>query len=168
MRQLIDYLPPVMAELLEMQGITSAVQPQIDALWNETEYLLDELYIPYASGIGLKRWEKLLGPPSSGSVEKRRQEILLVLQSRLPYTETFLKDYLEEVLGDVILTVDYGQYSISIEAGSENEEILSSLSVQLRQIIPANMALFLAIMEEYLAWIYTGCLLQVTDTVEVR
>lgn len=168
MRQLIDYLPPVMAELLEMQGITSAVQPQIDALWNETEYLLDELYIPYASGIGLKRWEKLLGLPSSGSVEKRRQEILLVLQSRLPYTETFLKDYLEEVLGDVILTVDYGQYLISIEAGSENEEILSSLSVQLRQIIPANMALFLAIMEEYLAWIYTGCLLQVTDTVEVR
>ena len=168
MRQLIDYLPPVMAELLEMQGITSAVQPQIDALWNETEYLLDELYIPYASGIGLKRWEKLLGLPSSGSVEKRRQEILLVLQSRLPYTETFLKDYLEEVLGDVILTVDYGQYSISIEAGSENEEILSSLSVQLRQIISANMALFLAIMEEYLAWIYTGCLLQVTDTVEVR
>ncbi|HIT80081.1 MAG TPA: DUF2313 domain-containing protein, partial [Candidatus Faecivivens stercorigallinarum] len=162
MRQLIDYLPPVMAELLEMQGITSAVQPQIDALWNETEYLLDELYIPYASGIGLKRWEKLLGLPSSGSVEKRRQEILLVLQSRLPYTETFLKDYLEEVLGDVILTVDYGQYSISIEAGSENEEILSSLSVQLRQIISANMALFLAIMEEYLAWIYTGCLLQVT------
>ena len=168
MRQLIDYLPPVMAELLEMQGIASAVQPQIDALWNETEYLLDELYIPYASGVGLKRWEKLLGLPSSGSVEKRRQEILLVLQSRLPYTETFLKDYLEEVLGDVILTVDYGQYSISIEAGSENEEILSSLSVQLRQIIPANMALFLAIMEEYLAWIYTGCLLQVTDTVEVR
>ena len=103
MRQLIDYLPPVMAELLEMQGITSAVQPQIDALWNETEYLLDELYIPYASGVGLKRWEKLLGLPSSGSVEKRRQEILLVLQSRLPYTETFLKDYLEEVLGDVIL-----------------------------------------------------------------
>ena len=168
MRQLIDYLPPVMAELLEMQGITSAVQPKIDALWNETEYLLDELYIPYASGIGLKRWEELLGLPSSGSVEKRRREILLVLQSRLPYTETFLKDYLEEVLGDVILTVDYGQYSISIEAGSENEEILSSLSVQLRQIIPANMALFLAIMEEYLAWIYTGCLLQVTDTVEVR
>lgn len=168
MRQLIDYLPPVMAELLEMQGITSAVQPQIDALWNQTEYLLDELYIPYASGIGLKRWEKLLGLPSSGSIENRRKAILLVLQSRLPYTETFLKDYLEEVLGDVILTVDYGQYSISIEAGSENEEILSSLSVQLRQIIPANMALFLAIMEEYLAWIYTGCLLQVTDTVEVR
>ena len=167
MRQLIDYLPPVMAELLEMQGITAAVQPQIDKLWNETEYLLDELYIPYASGIGLKRWEKLLGLPSSGSVEKRRQEILLVLQSRLPYTETFLKEYLEEVLGDVILTVDYGQYSVSIETGSENEAILSSLSAQLRQIIPANMALFLAIMEEYLAWMYTGCLVQVTDTVEV-
>ena len=167
MRQLIDYLPPVMAELLEMQGITAAVQSQIDKLWNETEYLLDELYIPYASGIGLKRWEKLLGLPSSGSVEKRRQEILLVLQSRLPYTETFLKEYLEEVLGDVILTVDYGQYSVSIETGSENETILSSLSAQLRQIIPANMALFLAIMEEYLAWMYTGCLVQVTDTVEV-
>ena len=167
MRQLIDYLPPVMAELLEMQGITAAVQPQIDKLWNETEYLLDELYIPYASGIGLKRWEKLLGLPSSGSVEKRRQEILLVLQSRLPYTETFLKEYLQEVLGDVILTVDYGQYSVSIETGSENEAILSSLSAQLRQIIPANMALFLAIMEEYLAWMYTGCLVQVTDTVEV-
>lgn len=167
MRQLIDYLPPVMAELLEMQGITSAVQPQIDALWNETEYLLDELYIPYASGIGLKRWEKLLGLPSSGTVEKRRQEILLILQSRLPYTETFLKNYLEDILGDVLLTVDYGNYNVSVEVGSESEPLLVSITSQLRQIIPANMQLFLAIMSEYITTVFTGCVLQITDTIEV-
>lgn len=168
MRQLIDYLPPVMAELLEMQGITSAVQPQIDALWNETEYLLDELYIPYASGIGLKRWEKLLGLPSSGSIENRRKAILLVLQSELPYTETFLENYLEDILGDVLLTVDYGNYNVSVEVGSESEPLLVSITSQLRQIIPANMQLFLAIMSEYLTTVFTGCVLQVTDTIEVK
>lgn len=168
MRQLIDYLPSVMAELLEMQGITSAVQPQIDALWNETEFLLDELYVPSATSIGLKRWETMLGLPSSGSVEKRRQEILLILQSRLPYTETFLRNYLEDILGDVLLTVEYGNYNVSVEVGSESEPLLVSIASQLRQIIPANMTLFLAIMSEYLATVFTGCVLQVTDTIEVR
>lgn len=161
MRQLIDYLPPVMAELLEMQGITSAVQPQIDALWNETEYLLDELYIPYASGIGLKRWEKLLGLPSSGSVENRRKAILLVLQSELPYTETFLGNYLEGILGDVQLTVDYGNYSVSIETGSENKDILAALYTQLRQIVSANMTLFLAVMAEYYLNLYFGGVVEI-------
>lgn len=168
MRQLIDYLPPVIAETIEMTGITDGEQPQFDKVWNETEFILDELYVTTATNIGLKRWETMLGLPSSGTVEKRRQEILLILQSRLPYTETFLKNYLEDILGDVLLTVDYGNYNVSVEVGSESEPLLVSITSQLRQIIPANMQLFLAIMSEYLATVFTGCVLQVTDTIEVR
>lgn len=168
MRQLIDYLPPVIAETIEMIGITDGEQPQFDKVWNETEFILDELYVTTATNIGLKRWETMLGLPSSGTVEKRRQEILLILQSRLPYTETFLKNYLEDILGDVLLTVDYGNYNVSVEVGSESEPLLVSITSQLRQIIPANMQLFLAIMSEYLATVFTGCVLQVTDTIEVR
>lgn len=168
MRQLIDYLPPVISETIEATGICNGEQPQFDKLWNETEFLLDELYVPSATSIGLKRWETMLGLPSSGTVEKRRQEILLILQSRLPYTETFLRNYLEDILGDVLLTVDYGNYNVSVEVGSESEPLLVSITSQLRQIIPANMQLFLAIMSEYLATVFTGCVLQVTDTIEVK
>ena len=92
----------------------------------------------------------------------------MILQSRLPYTETFLRNYLEDILGDVLLTVDYGNYNVSVEVGSESEPLLVSITSQLRQIIPANMQLFLAIMSEYLTTVFTGCVLQVTDTIEVK
>lgn len=167
MRQLIDYLPPVIAETLEMQGIMAAEQPQIEKLWDASDFVLDELYILSATDIGLRRWERILGLSSSGTVEHRRQVILLELMKTLPYTHRTLESYLQGVLGDVLLSIDYGNYGVSIETGAENEQLLASLYDQLRLMIPANMTLFLEIMEEHYFPIYSGCLMQVTDTIEV-
>lgn len=161
MRQLIDYLPPVMAETLEMQGITAAEQPQIEALWNAADFVLDELYISSAADIGLRRWEQILNLSSAGTVEDRRKTILLKLMGNRPYTHRTLESYLESVLGDVQLSIDYGEYAVSIETGSENEQILTSLQDQLRQMIPANMTLFLAIMAEYYLPLYFGGVVEV-------
>ena len=165
MRQLIDYLPPVMAEVPEMQGIMRGEQPYFDTVWGDLDMLLAELYVPSATGEGLKRWERLLKLSGSGGVEDRRKEILLRMMRRLPYTERMLRDYLRNALGEeASVDVLYDDYMVEIEYGGENEALLGSIYGELRQIIPANMGFTLRAMEEQKGNLYFGVILQVRDT----
>ena len=45
-RKLIDYLPYVIRDYAEFQGITGSEQPEIEKAWNTTDDLLDNQFIP--------------------------------------------------------------------------------------------------------------------------
>ena len=168
MRKLLEYLPPVMAETAEMQGIMDGEQPYFDLAWEDLDGLLAELYIGSAEGEGLSRWENILKLPGGGTAEDRRKEILLRMARMLPYTERSLQAYLDRILdGDVIVDVLYDTYAVAIEYGGQNETLFASLYTELRQMIPANMGLTLSAMEELAMALYAGTVLQVTDSLEV-
>ena len=80
-RKLIDYLPPFIQQFTEMNMIMSAEQPEVDSLWNSCENILNESFILYASEIGIKRWETIVGvtPKATDTLDERRFRILLVL-----------------------------------------------------------------------------------------
>ena len=162
MWKLLDYWPEYLQELYEFYVLAGVWQPSADQMWDDLRSMTDDFYLTTLTERGCARWEKMLGiiPAPGDTVENRRKEILLKTMSRRPYTRWTLQNYLESVLGDVQLTIDYREYTVSIETGSENEQILASLHDQLRQMIPANMTLFLAIMAEQIAQLYSGCLLQ--------
>ena len=73
-RKLIDYLPYVIRDYAEFQGIMGSEQPEIEKAWNTTDDLLDNQFIPTAGNMGLSRWEKILGitPKGTDSLEDRR------------------------------------------------------------------------------------------------
>ena len=168
MRKLLEYLPPVMAETAEMQGIMDGEQPYFDLAWEDLDGLLAELYIGSAEGEGLSRWENILKLPGGGTAEDRRKEILLRMARMLPYTERSLQAYLDRILaGDVIVDVLYDTYAVAIEYGGQNEALFASLYTELRQMIPANMGFTLSAMEELAMALYAGTVLQVTDSLEV-
>lgn len=168
MRKLLEYLPPVMAETAEMQGIMDGEQPYFDLAWEDLDGLLAELYIGSAEGEGLSRWENILKLPGGGTAEDRRKEILLRMARMLPYTERSLQAYLDRILdGDVIVDVLYDTYAVAIEYGGQNETLFASLYTELRQMIPANMGFTLSAMEELAMALYAGTVLQVTDSLEV-
>ncbi len=166
-RELIGYLPPILAETAEMKGICRGEQPQFDIIWTETDRLLRELYVPTAVSEGLSRWEETLGLIPDGEAEERRRRILLTLIGERPYTIKWLKNYLESVLGDVWISVNTDDFYLSIETGSENEALLGTLQKSIRAVIPANIELELSGMTEKFAGIYAGCMIQVTDTVDL-
>ena len=166
-RKLIDYLPPVVGDVLEMQGICSGEQPQIELIWTRVDKLLDELYIGTASSTGLERWESILNLSASGTVEARRKKILLTLMGERPYTIKWLRNWLSSVLGDVTVTVTPKEYLLTIETGSGSASALSTLQKTIRNIIPANLVLELLTVSEDISKMYAGCVLQVTDTVDL-
>lgn len=166
-RNLIDYLPPVLAGTAEMEGICRGEQPQFDIVWTRIDRLLRELYVPSAEAEGLSRWEEALGLSPDGDAEERRKQILLTLVGERPYTIKWLRRYLESVLGDVWVSEYPDDFLLVIETGSENEPLLGTLQKSLRALIPADIELELTGMTEEFAPVYSGCMIQVTDTMEV-
>ena len=71
-RKLIDYLPYVIRDYAEFQGIMGSEQPEIEKAWNTTDDLLNNQFIPTAGNMGLSRWEKILGitPKGTDSLEE--------------------------------------------------------------------------------------------------
>lgn len=168
MRKLIDYLPPVMADVPEMQGIMRGEQPYFDVVWEDLDELLTELYVPSATGEGLRRWERLLKLSGGGTAEERRTEILLRMARRLPYTETMLKDYLYSIFGeDVVANVYHDDYAVEVGYTGDQTELFASLYRELRQMVPANMTFEMYEMMALYGQLYTGVVLQIADKIVI-
>ena len=105
-RKLIDYLPYVIRDYAEFQGIMGSEQPEIEKAWNTTDDLLDNQFIPTAGNMGLSRREKILGitPKGTDSLEDRRFRILTRINEELPYTLPQLRNILETLCGSQVIT----------------------------------------------------------------
>ena len=77
-RKLINYLPYVVRDYAEFQGITGAEQPEFEAAWAAAEDLLSNQFIKTAGNLGLSRWEKILGitPKGTDTLDDRRFRVL--------------------------------------------------------------------------------------------
>ena len=166
-----DYWPRFLSELFEFQEIAGAEQPEFSIVVHDIEEAADDFFLVSLSDYGCSRWEKImeLVPAEGTTIADRRRQILLKYLSRLPYTETMLRNYLERILGEgeVVVEIDYDEYALSIEYGGGNDALLASLYTELRQMIPANMGFTLSAMEELAMALYAGTVLQVTDSLEV-
>lgn len=77
-RQLIKYLPYVVRDYPEFQGITGSEQPEFERAWGSADDLLNNQFISTAGSMGLSRWEKILGitPKGTDTLEDRRFRIM--------------------------------------------------------------------------------------------
>ena len=107
-RKLIDYLPLFIQEFVEMQRIMSAEQPEVDALWDSCENVLNDSFIMYASENGVKRWESIIGitPKDTDTLDERRFRILTKMNQELPYTMVKLKEVLTVICGEGNFFID--------------------------------------------------------------
>lgn len=142
-RQLIDYLPPFIQEYVEMKHIMSTEQPEIDDLWTACDDVLNEQFILYASEVGVKRWESLIGitPKDTDSLDERRFKILSKMNQELPYTMTKLQEALTALCGagNFSVKLQPADYYIEIRlALTKSKEYQDALDL-LDKMIPANL-----------------------------
>lgn len=138
-RKLIDYLPPVLQSVMEFAAITDAQQPEIEAVWDALDLVMNNQFIDTATEAGVKLWEQELGivPLASDTLEDRKARILFQWNNHSPYTMKYLKEKLYEVCGD----------NYEIELNDYTLKILTHLSVYgeieniqtLSENIPANI-----------------------------
>ena len=140
-RKLIDYLPYVIRDYAEFQGIMGSEQPEIERAWDSVDDLFDNQFISTAGNMGLSRWEKILEitPKGTDTLEDRRFRILTRINEELPYTYRWLVNWLQSLCGadNPAPVVDGYTLWVSLPSGVDYMNILD----ELRQRIPANLAI---------------------------
>ena len=140
-RKLIDYLPYVIRDYAEFQGIMGSEQPEIERAWDSVDDLFDNQFISTAGNMGLSRWEKILEitPKGTDTLEDRRFRILTRINEELPYTHRWLTNWLRSQCGadNPAPVVDGYTLWVSLPSGVDYMNILD----ELRQRIPANLVI---------------------------
>lgn len=143
-RKLINYLPYVVREFAEFQGITTGEQPEFELAWDSTQEVFDNQFIDTALDYGLKRWEKMLGifPKGTDTLETRRARIKTKLNNFAPYSFRVLVQMLTAIAdgSPFEVTLDPGTYLLKITAHWGDEGKIESLAYLIKYIVPCNIA----------------------------
>lgn len=149
-RKLLDYLPPVLREVMEMQAINEANEPEISIAWDAMTLVLANQFLETADARGVAVWEKELKifPKDTDSLEGRKARIKAMWNLELPYTIPWLKRWLTSICGPEGHEETIVDYTINIQldytklpdAGSLATEILKMLL----EVRPGNMRVMLA------------------------
>lgn len=147
-RQLIDYLPPVLAGTKEMAAIMASEQPEVEALWDTLRVVLDAGFVQTAGSKGLSRWEKIIGirPKGTDTLDVRRIRIITRMNERLPYTMRVLCQMLTAICGPdgyrVRLFAD--KYTLWVRVSLHHLESYEDVRSMLSRVLPANIYLDLS------------------------
>ena len=95
-RRLLNYLPPVLREVLEIQTINKANEPEIAVAWDALTLVLANQFLDTADENGVSVWERELRiyPKDTDSMEVRKARIKAMWNLELPYTVPWLRNWL--------------------------------------------------------------------------
>ena len=119
--KIIEYLPPVLAEIREFKILGESEDLQLNNLKSEINSLTNELFVTTAEGVGLDRWEKILNiTNSSTDVEFRKFRIL----SRLNSFGLTLNQRLTSIVGAGNYKIDYyfKEYRLKVSLTLDTKE----------------------------------------------
>ena len=141
-----DYLPNLYDDNLEMNVTVKSyedeleenIKPSIDNEFKDT-------FILVATENGINRYEKIFGIKpdiSREDLELRRARIMNRLVSQIPFTEKFLQQQLNIIIGEGQWTynINYNNYTLDINITIPGKTWLKELNDLLDRIIPVNVA----------------------------
>ena len=147
-RKLINYLPYIVRDYAEFQGIAGAEQPEFETAWTAVDDLLDNQFISTAGNLGLSRWEKILDitPKGTDTLDDRRFRILTQLNGELPYTLSQLRLTLATLCGEGNCFVDItnGTYILNVKIALAAKNNFDDVESLLQRIVPQNIVINLS------------------------
>lgn len=148
-RKLIDYLPPVLREVLELKAINAANEPEIELAWDAVALLMANQFLDTADERGVSIWEKELKifPKDTDSLEARKVRIKAMWNLELPYTLPWIRRWITSVCapGQKVTVEDYTillqlDYTAFEDSSRQAREILDMLL----SIKPSSMRVFIS------------------------
>lgn len=144
-RKLLDYLPPVLRDILEFQTINAANEPEIRLAWEALEQVLADQFLETAGPRGLAVWEKELKllTKDTDSLKDRRLRIKAMWMMKRPYTLPWLRDWMDGLCGRGSHTESTKDYTLNLTLDGRNQKHLpaklSEIQTMLTRACPANM-----------------------------
>ena len=155
-RRLLDYLPPVLREVLEFQVISGAAEPEISIAWDALTLVLANQFLEDADENGVAMWEPELGiyPKDTDTLEVRKTRIKAMWNLELPYTVPWLRNWLVGICGPTGYELTVSEYVINIQLDYNTLPDANSLSTEILDMLlavrPGNMlVLMTAFLQSY-------------------
>ncbi|WP_236873786.1 baseplate J/gp47 family protein, partial [Clostridioides difficile] len=122
-----------------------AENKEIKTLHEKLNDLSSDQFLEDLTPSGIKRWEKIMSinPKSNETLEDRRFRIFSKYISKLPYSERFLRNWLDNVVGEgnYELTINNATYNIHLESDARNQDWFEEVHSFVSNIKPCNMTL---------------------------
>ena len=136
------YYPNVIANADEFRQLSVLENDEFKTIWQANCKWFYNTFVYKADLQGIKRWEDMLNltSKSTETLEDRRINILIKLNSMLPYTIRRLQQILDIRYGENnSIATTTKKYELLIDFNDETELVASSMRAILRCIIPANL-----------------------------
>lgn len=140
-RKLLDYYPPVIASILDIQALMKALQVQNDAMWDAMSFIFENQYIDTATNEGVTMWERELGiiPGATDTLQQRKERLRIKWVPKNRFTMRWLEEWLCKVCGQDVRTPILTDYSLRVTLPSGVDWM--SIFNDLKQYKPANIVL---------------------------
>lgn len=136
------YYPNVIANADEFKQLAILENEEFKSIWEVLFKWFKNKFVYEADLQGIQRWEEMLKiiPKSKETLEDRRSNILVKINSILPYTIRRLKQILDLKFGkDNAIPITTKNYELIINFNNEIELNAKTIRALLRAIIPANL-----------------------------
>lgn len=144
-RCLLDYLPPMLRQVLDFQQINAAFEPEIRLAWQALGRVLGRRFLAEADGAGLSVWERELGlfPKAGDSLAVRRARIKAAWMRKPPYTLRWLREWLDGLGGPEGHSEAVDGYTLNVQLDydllPEPNKLVQEVLALLLSIRPANL-----------------------------
>lgn len=144
MTDLLEYLPDFYHGIREFQVIEKVEGEQFDKIDAELDNILDDQFVMTAREPSIVRRERLFkiqADPTAESLDFRRKRIINRQSIRPPFTERYLQDRFDFLLGEGISTVhvDVDNYILSVELAITDAAMFKEVLITIERIVPLNM-----------------------------
>ena len=143
MKKIIEYIPYELQDIVDYQEIANAVENYYLLKVDELEKLKDNINILKCDEATVIYFENLLDiiPKSDATLDERRYSIWLKMNSKIPYTEQWLRHWLTNILGDnnYKLEFDYGDYSFILKMTLSSQNKFDTVVAMLDTVVPAHI-----------------------------
>lgn len=172
-RKLLDYLPPVLREVMEMQAINGANEPEIAVAWDALALVLADQFLETASARGVAVWEKELKifPKDTDTLAGRKARIKAMWNLEIPYTIPWLRNWLTGICGPEGHEETIADYTINIQLDYTRLPDADSLAAEILKMLlavrPCNMRVMLTAFLQSYGTISLGAAAEMSQDMEV-
>lgn len=162
----LDDLPQLLQPVAEYRALGKALDPLMTHLTGEISQFPVAVLPREARGALLARWEEMVGLTPAGTEAQRQFRLISRLTGLRPYTAEQLRRQLAAAFGredGFSVEIDAAAFSVTVEVDEGGADVLSGLTAELREMIPANMSLYTGVSQAEVLSLYAGAVLQVSQ-----
>lgn len=147
---ILKYIPPVLRDYKEYKAIATAVNPELNLLWQAIEDALNDQFILDATENGVKRRESILKiiPKGTDTLDERKFRLIARENEKLPYTYRAMQQRLINLCGadGYSLTVNNNAFTITVRVDVTNKSNYSDVAILIDKMAPENMVIDLSLL----------------------